>query len=158
MYQMRQSGATLQQIGSPFGISRERVRQLLVKHYGSTRIQDLLTPAELSRLAGCSLRYIYKLTRRGVIQPAMVVGRGKTLWKPETTAAITTYIDRHRCRVCQRPLPSSRRSYCSQGCSIEGHRYKNWPEPAKRRHLEWMARWRAEHPEKARDGCRRNQV
>jgi len=155
MRQMRRSGASLQQIGSRFGISREWVRRLLVRHYGSARIRELLTVAELRHLADCSLRYIRKLTRRGVIQPAMVmgmgVGRGKTLWKPETVATITLYIDRHRCRVCQRPLPSSRRVYCSQGCYIEANRYKNRSEGYKRRHREWVARWRAAHPEQSRE-------
>jgi len=150
MYQMRQSGASLQQIGSRFGISRERVRRLLVEHYGSTRIQELLTVAELSRLAGCSLGYIFKLRQQGIITPA-IIGPGRALWLPEAVAAITTYIDRHRCRVCHRPLPSSRQTYCSQGCSIEGHRYKYKSEEYKRRHRERVKRWRAEHPEKARE-------
>ncbi|GAJ22083.1 unnamed protein product, partial [marine sediment metagenome] len=78
MHQMRQSGATLDQVGSRFGITRERVRYLLTKHYGSTRIQDLLTAVELARESGCGYWYIVKLKRRGVIQPAMVVGRGRT--------------------------------------------------------------------------------
>ena len=150
MHQMRQSGATLDQVGSRFGITREGVRRLLTEHYGSTRVQDLLTAAELARLAGCSYSYIDKLKRRGVIQPAKVVGCGRTLWKPETIAAIIKYIDRHRCPVCHQLLSSNRRVYCSWQCYLEAHRYRNQPEEARRQHNEMVKRWLAEHPEKAK--------
>lgn len=118
MHQMRQSPATLQQIASPFGVSREAVRKLLARHYGSTRIGNLLTITELARLAGCTPSYIRKLRRRGIIQPARVVGRGRTLWEPETIAAIIIYIDHHRCPVCNGPLSSNRWVYCCDACYI----------------------------------------
>ncbi len=157
MHQMRQSGATLDQVGSRFGITREGVRRRLTKHYGSTRIQDLLTTAELARLSDCGFRYIVKLKRRGVIQPAMVVGRGRMLWKPETIAAVTTYIDRLRCPVCQQPLSSGRQVYCSREHYLEAHRYKNQSEEARRRHNERVARWLGEHPEEAKQIQQRKQ-
>lgn len=157
MHQMRQSGTTLDRVGSRLGITREGVRQRLTKHYGSTRIQDLLTATELARLSGCGYWYIVKLKRRGVIQPAMVVGHGRTLWKPETIATVTTYIDRHRCPVCQQPLSSGRWVYCSQECYLEACRYKNQPEEAKRRHNERVARWVGEHPEEAKQIQQRKQ-
>jgi len=157
MHQMRQSGATLDRIGSRFGITRERVRQLLTKHYGSTRIQDLLTIAELARLSGCGYSYIDKLKRRGVIQPAMVVSHKKALWKPETIATITTYIDRHRCPMCHGPVPSNRQVYCSREHYLEAHRYKNQPEEARRRHNGRTAKWLREHPEEAKQIQQRKQ-
>ena len=149
MYEMRQSGATLDQVGSRFGITRERVRRLLTEHYDSTRIQDLLPAAELCRLAGCTRNYVDKLKRGGVIQPAKVVGE-RTLWKPETITTIIIEIDRRRCPVCHQPLPSDRLVYCSRQCYLEAHRYKNQPEEARRRHNERVARWKAQHPERAR--------
>ena len=157
MHQMRQSGATLDQVGSRFGISREEVRRLLTKHYGSTRVQDLLTAPELASLAGCTYNYIEKLKRRGVIQPAKVVGRGRTLWKLETTAVILEYIDRIRCPVCHQPLSSGRQVYCSWQCYLEAHRYKNRPEEARRRHNGRVARWVAENPGRARQIQERKQ-
>ena len=150
MHEMRQSGATLDQVGSRFGITRERVRRLLAREYGSTRVRGLLTAAELARLAGCTWKYIDKLRRRGVIQPAMVVGHGRTLWSPETAAVIIEYIDRHRCPVCHRPVPSNRQVYCSRACYLEAHRYKNQPEEVRRRHNERVKQWKAQHPERAR--------
>ena len=157
LYQIRQSGATLQQIGSLFGISREGVRRRLTKHYGSTGIQGLLTTAELARL-GCTYRHIDKLQRRGIIQPAMVVGRGRKLWELGTIATIIIHIDGLRCPVCHRPVPSNRQVYCSQECYIEVHRYKNQPEEEKRRHNERVARWIQEHPEEARQIQQRKQA
>ena len=148
---MRQKGATLQQIASTFGLSREGVRWLLTRHYGSTRIQELLSTTELRRLAGCTYNYIDKLKRRGLIQPAMVVGHGRALWPPQTIATIIMYIDRHRCPVCQRPVPTSRLVYCSRGCYLEAHWYKNRSEAARRRQQESTARWRANHLEQARE-------
>jgi len=158
MYQMRQSGTTLDQVGSRFGITREGVRQLLTEHYGSTRVQDLLTATELARLTGCGYRYIDKLKRRGVIQPAIVVGLGRTLWKPETIAVIIIYIARHGCPMCHGPVPSNRQVYCSRECYLEAHRYKNQPEEARRRHNERVKRWLTENPGKARQIQKRKQA
>lgn len=150
MHQMRQSGATLEQVGSRFGISRERVRQLLTANYGSTRVQELLTATELARLAGCTWKYIDKLRQRGVIQPAKVIGHRTTLWKAESAATVIEYIDNHRCPVCNKTVPTNREVYCSKECYLEARRYKNMPEEKKRRHNELMKRWRDEHPEEAR--------
>lgn len=149
MHQMRQSGATLEQVGSRFGITRQRVWQLLTKHYGSTRVHELLTTTELCRLAGCTWKYIKNLKRRHIIQPAKVVGQS-LLWETETIVTIILYIDGRCCPVCQLPVPSNRQVYCSRQCYLEARRYKNQPEEAKRRHNERVARWEAEYPEKAR--------
>jgi len=149
MHQMRQSGATLEQVGSRFGITREGVRQLLTRYYGSTRIHELLTTTELCRLAGCTRKYIKKLKRLHVIQPAKVVGQS-LLWETETIVTIIIYIDRHRCPVCHQPVPSNRQVYCSEACHLEACRYKNLPKEAKRRHDKRVARWEAEHPEEYR--------
>jgi hypothetical protein len=132
MQQMRQSGATLEEIGRRFNISREGVRWLLAKHYGSTGIQGLLTTPELCKLARCTHNYIGKLKRRRVIQPANVIGHGRMLWQPETIATIILYIDHHRCPICHQPLSSGRQVYCSWHCYHEAHRYKNQPEETRK--------------------------
>lgn len=157
LLRMRQSGASLQQIASRFGITRQRASQLLVKYYGSTRIQDLLTSTDLIRLAGCTQRYICKLQRRGIIQPAKVVGRGRLLWKLETISTVIIYANSHRCRVCNRPLPSNRQVYCSRMCYIEAYKYKNMPEQARKLHRERVTKWIADHPEQARQIEQRKQ-
>lgn len=159
VFEMRQSGATLQQIAARFAVSRERVRQVLVRHYGSSRLQGLLGAAEIARYAGCTQSYIHKLRRRGIIQPAKVVGRGRTLWKPETADTIIAYRESQRCGVCDGALPSNHWVYCSEACRIEGqtHRYRNSPEQGRRLHNERVARWRRNHTEQAREIDRRKQ-
>lgn len=134
MYRMRQSGTTLDELGARFGITREGVRQLLNGHFGSTRVQNLLTVTELARRAGCSYRHIAKLKRHGVIRPKMVVGHGRTLWKPETIAAVTGYINRHECPVCHAPLPTHRSVYCSRKCYLEACRHHNKRRQAAKSH------------------------
>jgi hypothetical protein len=158
MYKMRQSGTTLDQVGSRFGITREGVRKLLIKHYGSSGVRGLLTITELTRLTSCDYSYISKLKRRGVIQPAMLVGHGRTLWKPETVATIIIYIDRHCCPMCHGSVPSNRHVYCSRECYLEAHRYKNQPEEVRKRHNERVNRWLTENPEKARQIQQRKQA
>ena len=152
---MRQAGATLQQIADEFGFSRERARQLLSENYGSTRVRQLLTTSELVRLARCTPSYIDKLKRRGIIAPAMVVGRRTSLWQPEAIATIIIYIDRHGCLVCQRPVPGNRQVYCSRECYLEAQRYRNRPVAVRKRQQESTARWTANHPEQAKEIERR---
>lgn len=126
IYHMRQEGATLQQIADDFGISRQRVSQVLIKHYGTSDVHGFLTTSELSRLASTTRQVITSLRRRGIIQPARFAGR-RTLWKPETIAAIIICNDSHRCRVCHAPLPTKRWEFCSEACRIKGRRYKTSP-------------------------------
>lgn len=159
LIQMRQSGASLRQISDCLGISRERVRQLLIKYRGSTRVQDFLEATELARQAGCSLRYIRKLRRRGLIRPVLVVGNKRTLWKPETVYTVVEYNTSDRCRVCNGPLPDNRWMYCSLACYIQAcsSRYKKMSEEAKKLHLVRVARWQRNHPERVREIIRRGQ-
>lgn len=148
---MRQHRATLDQIASHFGISLSGVSNLLVKHYGTTQIDGLLTVAELARLTGLTTAYIIKLKRRGVIQPVQI-GRKNRLWAPETIAAIIIYNDGHpqRCRVCHAPLPPGYWVYCSRACRMKQYSYKNKSDEAKRRHKARVKRWRQAHPRQAR--------
>lgn len=150
--QMRQSGASLQQIADRLGISRERVRQLLVRHCGSTRVDAyLLGMTELARGVGCSTSYIRKLRRRGITRPAKIVGKKKTLWKPETVDTILTYMASHRCPICNGTVPGNRQSYCSWTCLAEArrHRYMKMTDHEKKLHNKKVARWEKSHPAEA---------
>lgn len=91
MWQMRQSGATLEWIDQAFGISRERVRRLLREHRGSTAMVGLLTRPQLAELAGCSLSYITKLRRRGIIQPVTIPSRKGGLWRVDSLGKVISY-------------------------------------------------------------------
>ena len=156
IYQMRQTGATLEQIARCFGITKRRVRKLLVEHYGSTCVHGLLTVTELASLTSYSRDYIIKLKRRGIIQPVKI-GRNNRLWKPETIDTIVIYSDKHppRCRICQGPLPPRNSVFCSEACRIQGQRFKHRPEVIKKHHMERTQKWRKAHPEKVKEIQRR---
>lgn len=132
----RNEGATLQEIGDEVGRSRERIRQLLLKHYGTTATSEsegLLTTKELVAKTGYSETSISKLTGRSLIKPA---GRGKGgtyLWSPDDWYAI-----RRKCRICGKPLPKGKISYCSLECAKIG-RY----EMVKR--AQWRRFYRMQH-------------
>jgi len=157
MQRMRQSGATLQQIAEHFDISRQRVSRLLIKYYGSTDIQDLVTIRELAQMVGSTRRYINKLRHWGAITPAMVIGHGRTLWEPKTAVTVISYLDSLTCPVCDTPLSSNRQAYCSYSCYLEAHKYKNEPEYARRQHRQSVTNWLAAHPEEARQIEQRKQ-
>ena len=125
MYGMRESGATLQQIADHYGISREWVRQLMFKRYGSSRPRSLLDISEVSRLTGCTRMDIFKLKRRGIIKPSQVVGRGRTLWTHDTVDIVKKYRDSRRCKVCDGPLPNNHWVFCSWSCWVEASRFRN---------------------------------
>jgi len=144
LYGMRESGATLQQIADHYGISREWVRQLLIKRYGSSRPGGLLDIGEVSRLAGCTRMDIFKLKRRGIIRPAQVVGRGRTLWTRDIVDAVKEYRDNLRCRVCGGPLPSNHWVFCSWLCWSKASEYQNRPQQQRDLQKERMARYFAE--------------
>ena len=146
VYLMRQSGATLQEIATHFGTSRERVRQWLVKHYGSTKIHPYLTTVDLARKANCDLTYIYRLRRQGAISAVKVSGKKKLLWDPEVLYIVTQYVRSRLCRVCMRPLPKDRWAYCSEECytqffaEAQKHSYLRMSEQQKITHNQRVAK------------------
>lgn len=73
--QLRDRGYSLQAIGGKFGVSKERVRQILKKRYGTTRILELTPREPLARLLGCSNSRLILLERRGVLNPILIGGR-----------------------------------------------------------------------------------
>lgn len=140
----RDGGATLQEIGDEIGRSRERVRQILVKQYGTADISKaLLTTNQLAGLTNCSEPLIYKFRQQGIISP---VGHGR--WRPETVDII---LEHRKCKMCGKPLPAHRFVYCSDTCQIEGGKYKNRSEVAKKLHNERIRHWQREHPERYRE-------
>lgn len=144
----RDTGATLQQIADEVGRTRERVRQILVEHYGTADIQgQLLTTTQLAKLAGCSQNFVATLRREGIIS-RVAWGR----WSLETLDII---LERRRCKMCGSPRSKGRLVYCSEPCQIEAAKYKNRPEAQKKTHSECVRRWQREHPERYKEIQRR---
>lgn len=125
IYNMRRSGATLQQIGDRFGRTRERVRQILVNSYGSTK-HDWLSSEYLSKALGLPRRKINQLYKKGIITPQAEWYSGSYhffLWSPDVLEKINAYFSKNRlCKICGCPIPSRRYVYCSEHCLKESRK------------------------------------
>lgn len=135
---MRQSGATLQQIADKIGRTRERVRQILVRKYGSTK-NKLISTEQLCKLLGLPRNRVMGLYRDGIITPAREwdtrIGHF-ILWHPATWGQIIYYYKTNRlCKMCNSYIPKGRRYYCSKQCYEEGHKYRYRSIEAKQRQL-----------------------
>lgn len=144
IYNMRQSGATLQRIGDEVGITKERVRQILVENHGSTKHQ-LISTEQLCRLLGLPRNRVIELYQDSVITPVAEWNRGNhryLLFSATTVEQIISYYKTHRlCSICRRPIPRGRRVYCSEQCYKEGHKYRYKSIEAKQRHIRSIKRY-----------------
>lgn len=143
IYDMRQQGFTLQEIGLEIGRTKERVRQILVEHYGSTEIKrELVTTSQLATQADCRPLLIEKLRREGLIAPIR-----RRIWDPNATLPILIQ-NKPICRICAKPVPKYRACYCSEECRTEAGRYKNRPDEVKWRQNERVRRWGERNPDR----------
>lgn len=142
---IRDEGKTLREIAEPLGTSRQRIHQILVKHYGTAKPQGPITAITTHTLViyGYYPIMLYSLEKRGVIKK---VGYGR--WELDTLDKIREY---RRCVVCGKELGKGKRHYCSTACYLKSlkHRYMNLPEDKKKAHAELVKRWLREHPERA---------
>ena len=145
IYAMRNSGATLWQIADKIGRTQERVRQILIKNYGSTK-HKLISTEQLCKLSGLSRHRVIKLYQDGAITTVKewYTSTGNyLLWLPATIGQINAYNSNHRlCRMCGHPIYKGRLTYCSEECLEEGRKYKNRSFEAKQRHLRNVRRYR----------------
>ena len=142
---MRRSGSTLQQIADKTGKSKERIRQILLSNYGSTR-HKLMSTEQLRKLFGFSRHHVLELYTSGVITPAKQwrVNNGEyLLWSTTAISQINSCNNATKvCKQCGAVIPPNRRKYCSTSCFTESHKYKNMSNDAKKRHLDSIKRYR----------------
>ncbi len=72
VWEMRQAGLTLQQIGDIVGVTRERVRQILQKNFGTTRVRSLPCEWEAAKILGCAYSTLRDVRERGLLHPIRV--------------------------------------------------------------------------------------
>lgn len=65
---MRLQGYTLQRIGDTVGVTRERIRQILGRHFKGIQPEGYCE-AEAARLIGCSENMLADLRKRGILTP-----------------------------------------------------------------------------------------
>ena len=119
---LRSEGKTLQQIGDQLGVTRERVRQVLSKHF-----PDCLPPPcteGAAKTLGMSHRHFRSLAERLGIQPIARTPM-RIRWSPDVLPAILMAYKLRSCRICGRHLPSTRRLYCCEECFGKAKRYRN---------------------------------
>ncbi len=145
VYNLRRTGATLQEIGDRLGRSKERIRQILVKNYGTTDCR-LLSTEQIAEKTGLSRYQIMKLYQAGVITPerGWKTGCGRyLLWSAPTIGKLKVYEREKRlCRICGGPIPRGRSVCCSQECLEESRKYKYKSEDAKRAYLRSISDYR----------------
>ncbi len=145
VYNLRRTGATLQEIGDRLGRSKERIRQILVKNYGSTECK-LLSTEQLADQTGFSRYQIMKMFRAGVIAPerGWETGCGRyLLWPPVSVAKVQIFEREKRlCKICGGAIPKGRSVCCSQECLDESRKYKHKRPEVRQRHLERVRQYK----------------
>ncbi len=141
--QRRDAGASLRQIGNEVGRTKQRIHEILVKHYGTADSEGTLSTSQLLEQVGCSYYTLHNLRKVGAISQ---LSRGR--WKPETLDII---LELRKCKICGKPFGKQRRTYCSTACEVEAQKYKYWPEWRKKVQRERTRRYTREHPEQIKE-------
>lgn len=151
---MRRSGASLQQIGDKAGVTRERIRQILKRHYGKIQV-PLLVEKQAARIIGCGEWRLEKLREQGMLNPKHMGGRW--LYDRDELEKAMLLLQRV-CAHCDEPIPLAVPTfkYCEK-CSRD--RYRNqWPflsEDAKKAATAAHYSWQKRHPERVREILRK---
>lgn len=119
---LRSEGKTLQQIGNQFGVTRERVRQVLNKHSPNCWLPP--STEEAAKMLGMSYRRFRSTAERLDIQPVART-RQRIRWSPDVLPAVWAAYKLRSCRICGWHLPSTRSVYCSEECVREALRNRN---------------------------------
>ena len=102
--QRRDAGDSLKKIGDEVGCTKQRICQILVRHYGTADSEGTLSTSQLLEQLGCSHGTLYNIRKKWAIPQ---VSRGR--WKPETLALILKLS--RKCKMCGKPVVKKRMSY-----------------------------------------------
>lgn len=130
--EMRQEGETLQDIGEKVGRSRERIRQILVQHYGSPKVTRYITTDELAKRSHTYTDFIRKIEKQGLIAPVNPGRPPWTIkyWDPNLVPIVMkARVDQHlRCEICGIPIWLGKRckehQFVELTCSECGKKFK----------------------------------
>ncbi len=149
---MRDEGQTLAEIGRHYGITKERVRQIIVGYRGTTEIDTLASINKIASQIGCSRDALKKkLSQRGI---ALVnVGRISAIPSsllPDVNQLVKDFRS-PTCRVCGAKVPKGRRFFCSTRCSLRWHDKLGDMRPEHRAlHVKATRKWQQNNPERVR--------
>jgi hypothetical protein len=142
----RNKGKSLRRLGQMFGVSHERVRQILAKH-GPSRVTFLAENTVAVKL-GYPATWLIKLRKEGIINPTKP--GSYWLYSEEQVRQIPSLIaEMRRCERCGELRPKGYQRYC-RDCSQyrEKHHYRNLSPEEKAEHREKSLAWRKANPEK----------
>jgi len=106
----RSKGKSLRQLGQMFGISHEKVRQLLAKYDWSQ--VTLLPEQKVAADLGCPVGWLAQLRKEGIIKP---IKRGFWLYSEEQVRQIPSLIaETRKCEQCGKPRPRGSQRLCRE--------------------------------------------
>jgi hypothetical protein len=142
----RNNGKSLRQLGQMFGISHERVRQILAKH--SRARVTLLPENTVAVKLEYPVSWLIQLRKKGIIKPTKPGGRW--LYSEEQVRQITSLVaEMRRCERCGELRPQGYQRFCRE-CSQyrKKHHYRSLSPEEKAKHREKSLAWRKANPEK----------
>lgn len=150
---MRRQGHTLQAISDKVGVTRERVRQILAKHYGEIKT-NLVPEVKLARIIGCPVTRLRKLRISGVINPVRY--ECSYLYDRNEIEKAMLALQRN-CEHCGVLLPMKNVGKRCPECKKEYKRYA-YPflsDEAKKRANKAAIKWQKQHPEQYKEAQQR---
>jgi transcriptional regulator with XRE-family HTH domain len=142
----RNKGKSLRRLGQMFGVSHERVRQILTKH--SPSLVTFLAESTVAVKLGYPISWLIKLRKEGIINPTKP--GGYWLYSKEQIRQIPSLIaDMRRCERCGELRPPGYLKFCRE-CSRyrKKHRYSSLSPEEKAEYREKSLAWRKANPEK----------
>jgi len=142
----RNKGKSLRQLGQMFGISHERVRQILAKH-SPLRVMFLPENTVAVKL-GYPVAWLIQLRKEGIINLTKVGGRW--IYSEELVGQIPSFIaEMRRCVQCGELRPPGYRRFCREcGQFRRRHYYRSLSPEEKAEHRKKSVAWRKANPEK----------
>jgi ribosomal protein L37E len=145
MVAQRMEGYTLQHIGDQWGLTRERVRQLVNQGYAD-RGMNSPQPKDLSELRREKRD---KMIIQKVKECADLRKGCKAIAEHLNMSygALAVVLRRNNfsiplyCQRCGAQLVGREEKWCRK-CAVEIRKYPNWSPEKKRRHIEWIKRYK----------------
>jgi hypothetical protein len=145
----RNKGRSLRQLGQMFGVSHERMRQILAKHSKSQ--VNLLAENTVAAKLGYPVAWLIQLREKGIISPTKPGGHW--LYSEEQVRQLPSLIaEMRRCERCGEPRPIGYRRFC-RACSRyrKEHRYRSLSQEEKELFREKSLARRKANPEKSKE-------
>lgn len=148
---MRSEGYSLQFIGNTCGgVSRERIRQVLNKHFGGIK-PAVLTENAVAKLLGCQYYQVTALRTKGIVTPKRM-GHFWCYNRDEIEKAALGI--QKLCRDCGKPIVKRKRCiyYCLECAELRrrySYRYRG--KEGKEKHRILVKRWMVDHPEQTKE-------